>query len=151
MSGFDTLCKVLEDMDTESYNDAINRTSARVITGLMDITEDGESAIGIYIDFIMCAVAADGRLTREEYLMLKPSLDLLLNKDTTYGDAQKIFYDSGLDNPGDYKIVMDKMIDILGKVDPTLKDDIILLCLMVCAVDGNVADEEKAWIRQLAE
>lgn len=151
MSDFDTLCKVFETMDADLYNDIVAEKSAQVIDGLVGLTENGIDGLTIYADFIMCAVAADGKLTEEEYVFLKPILDALLEKDTTFGDAQKIFYDSGLHEPKDYKKSMDLMVDIIGTLSPGLKDDIVLLCLMVCAVDGEVSDEEKKWIRQLIE
>ena len=151
MSNFDALCQVLEDMDNETYNDIINQKSADVLKALIELTEDDLSGVSIFADFVMCAVAADGKLTEEEFLFLKPSLDLILDKDTTYGDAQKVFYDNGLDKPKDYKRVMDQMVDIIGQVDPALKDDIVLLCLMICAVDGRASEKEKRWIRTLIE
>ena len=41
------------------------------------------------------------------------------------------------------------MVDILGMVSVELKTDIILVCLMVCAIDGHVSRKEKKWIKQL--
>ncbi len=46
---------------------------------------------------------------------------------------------------------MDRMVDVIGLVSPELKDDIVLVCLMVCAVDGKVSAKEKKWIKQLIE
>ena len=43
------------------------------------------------------------------------------------------------------------MVDLIGFADEDLKDEIVLLCLLVCAIDGEVSDEEKAWIKQLIE
>lgn len=151
MSNFDALCQVLEDMDNDTFNDIVNQKSADVIKALIGITEDSLSGISVFADFILCAVAADGELTEKEYLFLKPSLDLILQKETTFEDAQRLFYDEGLDKPKDYKRAMDQMVDVIGRVNPELKDDIVLLCLMVCAVDGEVTEEEKDWIRNLIE
>ena len=151
MSNFDALCKVLEDMDNDTFNDIVNQKSADVIKALIGITEDSLSGVSVFADFILCAVAADGELTEKEYLFLKPSLDLIMQRDTTFEDAQKLFYDEGLDKPKDYKRAMDQMVDVIGRVSPELKDDIVLLCLMVCAVDGEVTEEEKDWIRNLIE
>lgn len=151
MSNFDALCQVLEDMDNDTFNDIVNQKSADVIKALIGITEDSLSGVSVFTDFILCAVAADGELTEKEYLFLKPSLDLILQRDTTFEDAQKLFYDEGLDKPKDYKRAMDQMVDVIGRVSPELKDDIVLLCLMVCAVDGEVTEEEKDWIRNLIE
>ena len=151
MSNFDALCQVLEDMDNDTFNDIVNQKSADVIKALIGITEDSLSGVSVFTDFILCAIAADGELTEKEYLFLKPSLDLILQRDTTFEDAQKLFYDEGLDKPKDYKRAMDQMVDVIGRVSPELKDDIVLLCLMVCAVDGEVTEEEKDWIRNLIE
>ncbi len=151
MSNFDALCQVLEDMDNDTFNDIVNQKSADVIKALIGITEDSLSGVSVFADFILCAVAADGELTEKEYLFLKPSLDLILQRETTFEDAQRLFYDEGLDKPKDYKRAMDQMVDVIGRVSPELKDDIVLLCLMVCAVDGEVTEEEKDWIRNLIE
>ena len=151
MSNFDALCQVLEDMDNDTFNGIVNQKSADVIKALIGITEDSLSGVSVFADFILCAVAADGELTEKEYLFLKPSLDLILQRETTFEDAQRLFYDEGLDKPKDYKRAMDQMIDVIGRVSPELKDDIVLLCLMVCAVDGEVTEEEKDWIRNLIE
>lgn len=151
MSDFDTLCKVLEGMDAASYNEIMDAKTVDVIAGLAGLTEDGLSAVSIYADFILCAVAADGKLTEEEFLFVKPFLDVILERDATFGDAQKIFYDAGFDKPKDYKRSMDMMVDIIGEVSPELKDDIVLLCMMVCAVDGKISEKEKKWIARLIE
>ncbi len=58
---------------------------------------------------------------------------------------------AGFDKPKDYKRTMDRMVDVIGLVSPELKDDIVLVCLMVCAVDGKVSAKEKKWIKQLIE
>lgn len=151
MSNFDALCTVLENMDNDAYNEIINLKSADVIKALIGLTEDDLSGVSIFADFVMCSVAADGNLSQDEFLFLKPSLDLILDRDTTYDDAKEIFYGNGLNRSKDYKRSVDQMVDLLGMVDPALKDDIVLLCLMICAVDGKVSDEEKRWIRQLIE
>ena len=46
---------------------------------------------------------------------------------------------------------MDAVADLLGEVSPDLKDDIVMVCMLVCAVDGSISERERAWIRQLIE
>ena len=75
----------------------------------------------------------------------------MLDADTCFEDAQSYFHEYGLDQPEGYKDTMDGIVDMLGTVSPVLKDDIILVCMLVCAVDGKISDDEKAWIRQLIE
>lgn len=151
MSQFDKLCEVLETMDPESFNRLINEKSANIIEGLSMVVENDLDIITIYMDFLLCAAAADGRLAEEEYILLKPTLDFLLERDVGYGDAQKIFYDARLDKPEAYKQSVDMMVDILGVISNELKEDIVLVCMMVCAVDGKISYEEREWIRQLIE
>ena len=96
-------------------------------------------------------MAADGVLTEEEFRLVKPVLDRMLETDTDFGEALDYFHETGLDNPDGYKDTMDGIADMLGEVSPKLKDDLVLLCMMVCAVDGEISDEERDWIRQLIE
>lgn len=151
MNDFKKICRMLEDLDEDTYRDLLARKSADVLAGLSGITENGLTGISVFADFVLCAVAADGKLTEEEYLLLKPTLDLALGADTTFEDAKKVFYSAGLDKPKDYKKTMDLMVDMLGLVSPELKEDIVVLCLLVCAVDGKVSRKERKWIEKLVE
>ena len=151
MSDFDTLCKQLENMDPETFAQIFNDKSVDVISALVALTADGKDGVTAYLQFILASVAADGVLSKPEFTLLKPMFDRIADKDTTYDDAVEIFNGLGLDKPDAYKDIIDTMVDIIGLVDEDMKDDIILLCLLVCAVDGEVTEKEKDWIRQLAE
>ena len=151
MSDFDTLCKQLENMDPETFAQIFNDKSVDVISALVALTADGKDGVTAYLQFILASVAADGVLSKPEFTLLKPMFDRIADKDTTYEDAVEIFNGLGLDKPDAYKDIIDTMVDIIGLVDEDMKDDIILLCLLVCAVDGEVTEKEKYWIRQLAE
>ena len=151
MSDFDTLCKQLEQMDSATFADIFSEKSDDVISALVALTADGKDGVTAYLQFILASVAADGVLSKPEYLLLKPMFDRMADKDTTYEEAVEIFNGLGLDKPDTYKDIIDTMVDIIGLVDEDMKDDIVLLCLLVCAIDGEVTKEEKDWIRQLAE
>ena len=151
MSDFDTLCKQLENMDPAEFAEIFDKKSADVISALVALTADGKDGVTAYLQFILASVAADGVLSKPEYLLLKPMFDRMADKDVSYDEAVEIFKGLGLDKPEAYKNIIDTMVDIIGLVDEDMKDDIILLCLLVCAIDGEVTKEEKDWIRQLAE
>ena len=121
MSCFNLLCEVLERLDDDTYNALMEEKSSKIIPALMDITSDGLTGVQVYV------------------------------ADVGYGDAQKFFYDNGLDKPEGYKQSMDAIVDLLGLVSEELKDDIVLLCMLVCAVDGEMSDEERAWVQKLIE
>jgi len=151
MSDFDTLCKQLETMDPETLTQYFNEKSIDVISALMDLSDDGRDVVTMYLQFILATVAADGKLAPEEFVLLKAFFDKSAGKDVTYDEAVVIFNQMGLDKPQDMKDIVDAMVDVIGLVDEELKDDIVLLCLLVCAVDGDVSQEEKDWIRQLVQ
>ena len=151
MSDFDNLCKQLEEMDPETFTQIFNKKSEEVLNALIDITADGKDGVTAYMQFILASVAADGKLSEGEFDLLKPMFDMSAKKDVSYEEGLAIFKEMGFDKPETFKDIVDTMVDIIGLVDGDLKADIVLLCLLVCAIDGEVSDKEKDWIRQLIE
>ncbi len=151
MSSFDTLCKKIEEMDPDKFAQLFNEKSVDVISKLSSLTADGKDGVYIYMEFILASVSADGKLSPNEYLLLKPIFDQIAEKETTYEDGIEMFNAMGLNKPGAYQKVIDLMVDIFGMVDEKLKDDIILICLLVCGIDGEITEDEKKWIKQLIE
>ena len=149
MASFDELCKYIEDLDGETFTAVFNKKSTDVLTALTELS-NGHAAINAYLHFILASVAADGVLSEAEFNLLKPMFENLNGGEVDYNGAKAIFEEMGLSNADGYKEIVDTMVDILGVFDDSVKDDIIMLCLMTCAVDGKVSDKEKEWIRQLA-
>ncbi len=151
MSTFNELCTKLEQMDDDAYNQAFNELSVKVMNDLAELTETGDDAYSVYLQFILAAVAADGKLSEDEFNLLKPLFDKSAGHEVDYSEAIEMFDEMGLTDPEDIKGVADLMVDIIELASPEAKDDIVFLCLMVCAIDREVSDEEKAWIAQLIE
>ena len=149
MFEFNKLCKVVEEMDPQTYKAVIAEKSVAIIAALTAITKDGMDGMKIYTSFILCSIAADGKLDEAEYQILKPAFEALAGKGVPYEDAVAIFNEAGLNRPGEFKKVVDEMVDILGMVSLDLKRDIIIVCMMICAVDGKISRKEKKWIKQL--
>ncbi len=151
MSDFDTLCTKLEQMDPQTFSQIFNEMSVDVINNLVELTADGTDGLTAYLQFILASVAADGVMTEEEFVLLKPIFDRMAEKDLTYEEGVEVFKAMGLDNAESYKKIIDTMVDIIGLVSDDLKDKIVMLCLLVCAIDGEVSQKEKDWIKQLIE
>lgn len=151
MNDFDALCEILERLDPETYNQIYEQKSVGIVKALSGIMEDGRDGVAIFMDFILAAVAADGKLAEDEFLAIRPGMEAILGRSVSYGDALEMFMRAGLDEPEGLKAEVDLMVDVIGLLSPELKEDIVLICLMVCAVDGKVCDSEKAWIKQLIE
>ena len=149
MFEFNKLCKVVEEMDPQTYGAVIAQKSVAIIAALTAITKDGMDGMKIYTNFILCSIAADGKLDEAEYQILKPGFEALAGKEVPYEEAVAAFNAAGLNRPGEYKKVVDEMVDILGMISLDLKSDIVLVCMMICAVDGKISRKEKKWIKQL--
>jgi uncharacterized pyridoxamine 5'-phosphate oxidase family protein len=149
MSDFDTLCNKLAEMDHTQFKQIFNEMSVRVMEELTQVMMDGKDGLSVYLEFLLASVAADGKLSKPEFELLKPMFDMIADGDVTYEQGVAMFKDMGLDQAEGYEKVVDTMVDILGLVDAGLKDDIVFLCLLVCAIDGEVTEKEKDWIRQL--
>jgi len=150
MFEFDKLCKEIEEMDPQLFAEIFAAKSANVIAALSAITNDALDGMQLFLHFILCSIAADGKLAEEEYLLIKPAIEKVYQKQITYEDAVEVFKNAGLDKPREYKKAVDDMVNVLGMISLDLQAEVIGLCLMVCAVDGKISMKEKKWIKQLA-
>ncbi len=151
MTDFDAQCKKLAEMDPQQFNQIFNEMSVRVMEELSQVMVDGRNGLSAYLEFILASVAADGKLSEKEFQLLKPMFDSMKDKDLSYEEGVAVFKEMGLDDAGSYRKVVDTMVDLLGLINIELKQDIIFLCLLVCAIDGEITEDEKKWIMQLAD
>lgn len=148
MREFSKLCKIVEEMDPATYTEVIVTKSRDVVAGLA-LVSDPKTAVTAYLHFVLASVAADGKLTEEEFMLVKPIFDAEAGTDTDFETAKKIFKDLGLDKADGYKKQIDETVDVLGLLSPELKEDIVVICLLVCGIDGKVSFKEKRWLKKL--
>ena len=89
MTEFDELCKEAEDIDFETRCAILRGKSEELLSVLSGRSEDGESGADILSTFLFSAMAADGRLSKEEYEILHPLLYSFLGDSINYDDARK--------------------------------------------------------------
>lgn len=96
--------------------------------------------------FVIGAMTADGEIKESEYELLKPKFGKF------FGDA--VDFDSCVDNVTaareGIELIVDGVNDMMDNLDDKTRDDIIYVCLMICASDGKIAEREKKWIKRLA-
>ena len=148
MREFNELCKEVENMDVLSYSAILKEKSLRILPALADILEDGIDAVSVFATFIIGSVVADGKVNEEEYVLLYPMLHTFFEDQIDYEDCKAIAKEFRKEGK-ELKKYVGYMIDILGSVSDDLKEDIIDVCLLICAVDGNISLREKNWIKQL--
>lgn len=148
MKDFDLLCKEFEQMEPEKYITYLTLKSAEIIPILKSTAVDGLSGTIIFFSFVLSAIAADGKLSVDEYNLIYPLLNTFLGDSIDYESAKNVFKSLKRESK-DLKNITSKMIDILGLLSENLKEDIIIICMMICAVDGKISFKEKKWIMQL--
>ena len=148
MSDFNKLCKAAESLNPLEYSAIITAKTLKIVPALKAMTESREDVLELLATFMIASVYADGKLDESEYLLMLPALKLFFGDEVDYDTAKavvKAFRPEGRE----LKKVVDVLVDILGEISPELKDDIITVCLLVCAVDGKISLREKNFIKQL--
>ena len=148
MREFDALCKEYENLDALTYTAILVEKSAKIIPALKAITEDGLDGVTLFASFIMGAVVADGNLSFEEYAITFPLFKVFFGTDVQFEDCAYIVKKMRREARQITKYVND-MVTVFGLLSEELKEDIVLVCLMVCAIDGKVSLKEKLWIKKL--
>lgn len=148
MKDFDKLCKEFEQLDPVDYAATLALKSAKIIPALNAVSGDGLGGVEMLADFVLCSIVADGKLSEEEFILMKPMMDIFFGEDFDYADCKETVKLLRRDAKA-FKRYLDGVVDLLGELSEDLKDDIIIVCLLICAVDGKVSLKEKNWIKQL--
>ncbi len=148
MKEFDLLCKEVEDLSDEEYSSFLREKSLKLMANLKLITDNGIEGDVAFCSFMISSVVADGKLSEEEYILMLPFLRTFFGNDTNYEECKKTISKSLKENK-ELKDTVDTMVDIFGMLSDELKDDAIIVCLLICSVDGKISHKEKKWIKQL--
>lgn len=148
MKDFNELCRSVEELSPLEYAAVLGRTSLKIMPAIRAFSEDGRTCAEVLAAFVIASVYADGKLDESEYLLMAPLLKAFFGEDFDFEDAKKLAKEWRKEGKAVKKEV-DYLVDFLGTLSEELKGDIILACLLMCAVDGKVSLKEKAYIRQL--
>ena len=148
MSEFDELCREAEDIDFETRCAILRGKSQEILPLLSEKSEDGESGADILSTFLFSAMAADGRLSSEEYDLLYPLLSSFLGEKINYTDAKKAVGAMRKENR-EMKKISEDMVGVLAEFSEDLRREIVLVIMMICAADGKISLSEKLWIKKL--
>ena len=148
MMEFDDLCREAEDIDFETRCAILKGKSQEILPLLSEKSEDGESGADILSTFLFSAMAADGRLSSEEYDLLYPLLSSFLGEKINYTDAKKAVGAMRKENR-EMKKISEDMVGVLAEFSEDLRREIVLVIMMICAADGKISLSEKLWIKKL--
>lgn len=148
MNDFNRLCKICEELDPVEYGAIIAGKALKIIPALNEITDDPDRTNAMLAAFMLASICADGKLDENEYVLMLPMLHAFFGNGFDFETAKALVKEFRPEGK-ELKEIVDFIVDILGEVSEELKDDIITVCLLICAVDGKITRKEKNYIKQL--
>ena len=148
MSDFDELCHEAENLDPMTYSSIISEKSRNVQNGYTAILGDEDDAKTLFTALLLGAVISDGKIVEKEFNLIKPMLVEAVGEDMTFEDAQE-FVQGVKSESRQFKQIIVSLAGLLNVISEDLKNDAVILCLLVCSVDGKVSVREKKWLQKL--
>jgi len=148
MSDFNTLCKKFENSDPAALKDIMTRKLNSVYDKLLALPEK-EEAGDIFGRFCIVLMLADGVFSKEEFDLIQTKMDTAALTSMTYDEICDFIEETNLRDPEEAERIVKSMIGITKRLSDFDRDDIILISLMMCGIDKDISDSEKAILTRL--
>lgn len=146
---FEEIYADFKKINPDSYKQELESKSMSVLPALFNLSGNERVGARFLSIFVLGAALSDGELEEREYDLLEPMFCAFFGDEVSFAES-KVLVKNLLAQGGGLKNEVDQMIDFFGVLSEKLKADLVLICLMICAVDGVVSQSEKEWIAQLA-
>lgn len=148
MFEFNKVMKDYESLNAIERSLMLTEKSVSILAKLSVLDIDGIDPVETLASFIIGSVVADGKLHEKEYLLIYPALVKVFGSDFDYESIKKEF-EADKDGRKDIAGYTTDLLRVLGTVDETLYEDVIILCLCVITIDGKVSLREKNYVKRL--
>lgn len=148
MFEFKKVMKDYESLNAIERGLMLTEKSVSILAKLSALDIDGIDPVETLASFIIGSVVADGKLHEKEYLLIYPALVKVFGSDFDYESIKKEF-EADKDGRKDIAGYTTDLLRVLGTVDETLYEDVIILCLCVVTIDGKVSLREKNYVKRL--
>ena len=148
MFEFNKVMKDYERLNAIERGLMLTEKSVSILAKLSALDIDGIEPVETLASFIIGSVVADGKLHEKEYLLIYPALVKVFGSDFDYESIKKEF-EADKDGRKDIAGYTTDLLRVLGTVDETLYEDVIILCLCVVTIDGKVSLREKNYVKRL--
>ncbi|MDE5593555.1 MAG: hypothetical protein K2I75_06450 [Clostridiales bacterium] len=145
---FEEIYNEFKAIDPAAYRRELESKSMSVLPALISISGNERVGARFLATFVLGAALSDGELDKHEYDMLEPMFYTFFGDEVSFAES-KILAKNMVAGGNALPDKVDEMIDFFGRLSEKLKADLVLICLMICAVDGDVSQNEKDWIARL--
>lgn len=150
MFEFKKLCDAYESLSTVEKGLIVTEKSVKILAKLKLLDLPGIDPVSTLAGFMIGSAAADGKINEREYLLMYPALINVFGYNFDFHSIKQSF--SG--RLGAKKLMneyLERMLKIFAEIDESLKEDIVMLCLCVVAIDGKISLRERRYIRCLCK
>lgn len=148
MFEFKKTCDAFEKLSFAEKSLIIAEKSVKIITRLYAYAPREVEPSRALAGFIIGSAVADGKINEREYLLMYPSLVKIFGNEFDFTSVKERL-SKNVDVKRAVADYTEQMIEILDCVDDGLKDEVIILCLCVTAIDGKISLREKKYIKRL--
>lgn len=142
---FSALCREVERTDPALYPELLEGKASEILPEIEKHVHDKRSGAVMLGAFIVGAMLADKHIDETEFELLKPKFGRFFGDAASYDECARMSADEreGVD------MLVECVKEIMAELDEDVREQVVLVCLMICAVDGKVSASEKRWIKRL--
>lgn len=130
-----------------TYERELGSKAMSVLPVLIDFSGNERVGVRFLSMFVLGAAMSDGKLEHNEYELLQPLFRVFFGDEVSFEESKTLVKNMAAN--GNLPNKVDEIVDFFGALDENLKKELVLICLMICAVDGDVSEVEKQWIARL--
>ncbi|MCH5156262.1 MAG: hypothetical protein J1G02_00110 [Clostridiales bacterium] len=149
MKSIEQFIEDYNNLSPEERSLAFSKYTMQSMSSFVKSAEDFEEATYALGVLTCAAILADDRISDEELLILYAGLKISLGTKADIEESKKLAAEI-LQDKNDYKdsakIVAEKYLSVWNDND---KENVIMLCIALCAIDGVVSPKEILWLKEL--
>lgn len=149
MKNVDTLIAEYNALSEAEKAVALGTYTMKAVTSCVmyeDNPEEATLALGV---LTYAAILADDRISDEELILLHRGLQLSLNDNVDWDECQMIAANTLHNKEGFRAGAKEFAQNYLSMWKDNDKEDVIMLCIALCAIDGVISEKEKVWLNEL--
>lgn len=143
MNSLDVILATALNVTGEDRVKMINSVSYDIINRVVDLSDTAAGGVALYCTFLLAALGADGKLADQEFAAVEPLFDVLFGEQFDYKDCLEMMRDY------DDEQSRATAAEIVKNMPAEIADDMFLVAALLSAADGEVSEEEKAFLRSL--
>ena len=148
MGRIDGKLDMYEGMDDSLLGLAMNGVVRKAVSGLAKVA-GAENASSIYLTILISSISIDGEINETEYELVRDIFSEMVGKEVTIDELRASLAASDLGDISTIRSTTANLIRSLGAADPTVRDDVLELMAMFCAMDHKVTPAERNWLLEL--